>query len=39
MHTYGGITPMNVWDIDFATLQLLVAAATRTPNRTEADGG
>lgn len=28
MHTYGGITPMNVWDIDFATLRLLVEAAT-----------
>lgn len=27
MHTYGGITPMNVWDIDMGTLRLLVSAA------------
>lgn len=28
MHTYGGITPMNVWDIDFDVLRMLVDAAS-----------
>ena len=31
MHTYGGITPMNVWDIDMDVLRLLVDAATNRP--------
>lgn len=27
MHTYGGITPLNVWDFPMETVTLLVEAA------------
>lgn len=40
MHTYGGITPLNVWDIDMDVLRLLVnAAVARNTKGSEAGGG
>ena len=28
MHTYPGITPLNVWDFDFDIVRMLIDAAT-----------